>query len=66
MDIDIPKTETDKKAVFVLNWVNIISKVAPELIFYIDDEIDEIEYENGNIAIEYTSASKLDFANAGA
>ena len=64
--IEIPKTEENRKAILVLNGISITCNVAPGLIFYKAYEIDDTEYEDNSINIEYSVAANLDFTDAGA
>ena len=67
--ITIPEDEDnsdDRIVILVLNGVSITCNVAPGIIFYKANEIDETEYEDNNINIEYSVAANLDFSKAGA
>ena len=59
-------TKKERYAKLILKNVDITCNVAPALIFYKAYEIDETEYEDNEIKIEYNDAYNLDFTNAGA
>lgn len=64
--VELDDSDTTQSVTLVLDNVNIKCTVAPGLIFYNGNEIDETEYEDSGTTISYSNANGLNFDNAGA